>query len=161
MERKILDANALVHVLSRERQQGSRLVVTNGCFDVLHVGHLRYLQAAQALGDKLIVLLNTDRSVKAIKGELRPINSQSDRAEMLAGLSCVDYIAFFDEPSPVGLLEQIKPDVYVKGGDYTVENLPEAPALQAIGTDIQFIPLVQGRSTTGVIERILQAYQPA
>ena len=120
------------------KAQGKTIVTTNGCFDILHVGHVRYLQATKAFADVMIVCLNSDVSVKKIKGPDRPINNENDRAEILCALECVDYVVLFDESSPVDLLCEIKPDVYTKGADYTVE----------------FISFVEGKSTTNVIKKI-------
>ncbi len=132
------------------------IVTTNGCFDILHVGHLRYLQSAKALGDLLVVAMNSDQSVQGLKGPKRPVVPEADRAELLAGLSCVDYVVLFDEPTPASLLQQIRPHVHVKGAQYNVDSLPEAEMLQAMGTKIEFIPMVEGRSSTQVIDRIKQ-----
>ena len=116
---------------------GKTVVVTNGCFDILHVGHVRYLQKTKTFADYLIVLLNSDKSVRAIKGETRPINNENDRAEILCALSCVDYVVLFDETSPRNLLDEIKPDVYTKGADYTMETLPEADIMRKNGTRVE------------------------
>lgn len=129
-------------------------VFTNGCFDLMHVGHLRYLQMARALGDRLVIGLNSDASVQRLKGETRPILPESERAELLAGLGCVDYVTIFDEPTADPLLALLKPQIYAKGGDYTPETLPEAPTVVAYGGAIRIIPFVPGRSTTSLIERI-------
>ncbi len=137
-------------------RDGRTVVTTNGCFDILHVGHLRYLTAARALGDVLVVALNSDRSVRGLKGPNRPVVPESDRGELLAGLSCVDYVVLFDEETPVRLLQEIRPDVHVKGAQYTAENLPEADALREMGTRIEFLPMIEGRSSTNIIERIKQ-----
>lgn len=130
------------------------VVTTNGCFDLLHVGHLRYLQAARQLGDMLVVALNSDQSVRQLKGSKRPILPEDERAELLAGLKCVDAVVIFDEPTPAGVLEAIRPDIHVKGGDYDKASLPETPVLEQIGATIRFVPLIEGRSTTSLIERI-------
>jgi len=151
---KICTPQELTRALDAERAQGLRVGATNGCFDLMHVGHLRYLQAARAQADRLVVLVNTDASVKRLKGPGRPILPENQRAELLAGLACVDYVCLFDEPSPVAMLEAIHPEVYIKGGDYTEATLPEAPALQAMGTAIRFVPFIEGQSTTGLIARI-------
>ena len=136
--------------------QGRRLVFTNGCFDLLHVGHTRYLQAARRLGDALAVGLNADASVRALKGEGRPLNPEADRAEVLAALDCVDFVTIFDEPRATRLLAEVRPHVYVKGGDYRLATLnPEERAMLAwAGSRIEFVPVVPGRSTTGLIERM-------
>lgn len=142
---------------------GRRLVFTNGCFDLLHVGHVRYLQAARALGDALAVGLNADASVRALKGPGRPLNFADDRAEILAALACVDFVTIFAEPRATTLLAQVRPHVYVKGGDYRLETLnPEEYAvLQTVGARIEFVPMVAGRSTTSTIERMQVGNVPA
>jgi len=133
-----------------------RLVFTNGCFDLLHAGHVRYLQAARALGDALLVAVNSDDSVRALKGPTRPINPAEERAEMLAALECVSFVTIFDTPRVTRLVEIIRPAVYAKGGDYTLETLDpeERAALESVGTEIRLLPLVPGRSTTRIIERM-------
>ena len=134
---------------------GKRLVFTNGCFDLLHVGHVRYLQAARALGDALLVAVNGDASVRALKGPTRPINSEDDRAEVLAALACVSYITVFHTERVTDLVRLIRPQVYAKGGDYTVDSLnpEERGALEEVGAEIRILPLVPGRSTTAIIEK--------
>jgi rfaE bifunctional protein nucleotidyltransferase chain/domain len=132
----------------------SVIVSTNGCFDILHVGHLRYLQAARSFGDLLVLALNSDASVRGLKGPERPIVPQQDRAELLAGLSCVDFVVLFDEPTPADLLVQIRPDIHVKGAQYTSENLPEAALLRSMGTELKLVPMVENRSSTNIIEKI-------
>ncbi|EDY22076.1 cytidyltransferase-related domain protein [Chthoniobacter flavus Ellin428] len=133
---------------------GRRLVFTNGCFDLLHVGHVRYLQAARALGDALLVAVNGDVSVRALKGPTRPINNEQDRAEVLGALGCVDYLTIFHTDRVTDLVRAIRPQVYAKGGDYTVASLDagERDALEAVGAEIQILPLVPGKSTTNIIE---------
>ncbi len=155
---KVLTPDALLTQLQQCRQLGKRIVTTNGCFDVLHVGHLRYLQAAKEQGDVLVILLNSDTSVQQLKGENRPIVPEEERAEILAALTCVDYVTLFEAKTPVSLLKQIRPDVHVKGGEYDPKTLPEAPVLEAMGAKLTFIPMVAGRSTTSIIERILHVY---
>jgi rfaE bifunctional protein nucleotidyltransferase chain/domain len=134
---------------------GRKLVFTNGCFDLLHVGHVRYLQAARALGDALLVAVNGDASVRALKGPTRPINSENDRAEVLAALSCVDFVTIFHTERVTDIVRIIRPQVYAKGGDYTVESLDpgERRALEAVGAEICILPLVPGKSTTATIAR--------
>jgi D-glycero-beta-D-manno-heptose 1-phosphate adenylyltransferase len=133
-----------------------RLVLTNGCFDILHVGHLRYLRQARALGDALLVGINADASVSSLKGEGRPVNTENDRAEVLAALRCVDYVTIFPEIRATELIRAVRPPLYAKGGDYTPESLnaEEREALLEIGTDIHILPLVPGKSTTGLLERV-------
>ncbi|MCC6356544.1 MAG: adenylyltransferase/cytidyltransferase family protein [Verrucomicrobiae bacterium] len=138
------------------RESGRRLVVTNGCFDVLHVGHVRYLGQARGLGDALLVLLNGDASVRALKGPDRPINPAEDRAEVLGALEVVDAVMVFDAPRCDEWLRLVEPDVYAKGGDYTPETLDagERAALEACGAEIRILPLVPGKSTTATIGRM-------
>lgn len=136
------------------RAGGQRIVFTNGCFDILHTGHVRYLKAARSLGDCLAVGLNSDVSVRRLKGPERPVNAEADRAEVLDALFAVDYVTIFDEPTAAELIARIRPDVYVKGGDYTLDTLPEAKIVQQYGGRVAFVDLVPGRSTTKVIEKL-------
>lgn len=135
---------------------GRKLVFTNGCFDLLHVGHVRYLQQARALGDALAVGLNSDLSVQALKGVGRPVNPESDRAEVLAALGCVDYVVIFGDKRATELLKTVRPHVYAKGGDYTPESLDpsERVALVEAGSEIRILPLVPGKSTSATLERM-------
>lgn len=150
---QILTKNVLIEVINDLKENNVKIAATNGCFDILHVGHVKYLKEAKKCGDVLIVGLNSDVSVKMLKGETRPINPQSDRAQVLAALNCVDYVVIFDEISPIELLKSIKPDVYVKGADYTLETLPEAKPLLTLGIDIKFVDLVLGKSTSNIIKK--------
>ena len=136
------------------RAGGQRIVFTNGCFDILHTGHVRYLKAARSLGDCLAVGLNSDVSVRRLKGPERPVTVEADRAEVLDALFAVDYVTIFDEPTAAELIARIRPDVYVKGGDYTLDTLPEAKIVQQYGGRVAFVDLVPGRSTTKVIEKL-------
>ena len=136
------------------RADGGTIVFTNGCFDILHAGHVRYLAAAEAMGDFLVIGLNSDASVRRLKGEGRPIVSEKDRAEVLDALRAVDIVTIFDEPTAEELIRLVRPNVYVKGGDYTLDTLPEAKIVQEAGGRVEFIPFVDGHSTTGVIEKI-------
>ncbi len=148
------DLRALINKI---HNAGKTIVTTNGCFDILHVGHVRYLEKTKTFGDYLIVLLNSDKSVKSIKGPSRPINNEMDRAEILSALRCVDYVVLFDEDSPRNLLDEMKPDVYTKGADYTMETLPEADIMKKNGTRVEFIDFVKGKSTTKTIEKMKEA----
>jgi len=139
---------------AEHRAAGRRVVFTNGCFDVLHRGHVSYLQGAQALGDVLVVAVNSDASVARLKGPGRPINPADDRVAVLAGLRCVDALAVFDDETPADLLREVCPDVYAKGGDYTEAMLPEAPLVRALGGQVHLVDYVEDRSTTGLVERI-------
>lgn len=139
-------------IVKNLQSNGKTVVTTNGCFDVLHVGHVRYLSKTKSFANYSIVLLNSDKSVKLIKGEGRPINNENDRAEILCALSSVDYVVLFDEKSPKDLLDEIKPDVHTKGADYNLQNLPEADVILKNGGKIEFISFVEGKSTTKTIE---------
>lgn len=141
-------------LLQKLRAENKTIVTTNGCFDILHVGHVRYLEETKKFGDILIVCLNSDASVRRLKGEGRPINNENDRAEVLNGLKSVDYVVLFDENSPAELLAKIKPDVHTKGADYTVETLPEAKIIIENGGRLEFIQFVEGKSTTNTIKKI-------
>ena len=137
--------------------KGKKIVFTNGCFDILHIGHVKYLKESKKYGDVLIVGLNSDASVKKLKGENRPINNEFDRAMVLDELKSVDYVVIFEQDSPVELLNIIKPDVYTKGADYTLETLPEADVIIKNGGKIQFIDFVEGKSTTNTINKMKQS----
>lgn len=153
---RIVTAEELARLRDEVDHAGRRLVFTNGCFDLLHAGHVRYLQQARELGDALAVGLNSDRSVRELKGEGRPINRQDDRAEVLAALGCVDYVVIFDGKRATDVLRTVRPHVYAKGGDYTPDSLDpeERAALAEAGSAIKILPLVPGRSTTSVVERL-------
>ena len=156
MRSKVVNEAEIEGVSAHLRETGNRLVVTNGCFDLLHVGHVRYLQAARALGDALAVGVNGDASVRALKGEGRPLNHAQDRAEVLAALECVDYVTIFQEVRATKFLETIRPAIYAKGGDYQPETLDaeERAILEKVGAEIRIIPFEQGYSTSTLIERM-------
>ena len=151
---KLLSGTRLVDRLEFLRRQGRRVVFTNGCFDILHRGHITYLNRAKELGDVLIVGVNTDAGVARLKGPSRPINALEDRVEVLSALSSVDHVVTFEEDTPERLIGIVQPDVFVKGGDYTLEMLPEAAVVQAHGGTVHLLPFVDDRSTSGIIERI-------
>lgn len=140
------------------KKKGEKTVFTNGVFDILHIGHLTYLEEAKALGDVLIVGVNSDTSVKINKGDKRPINDERKRAEMLLGLKFVDYTVIFDEKTPEKLLELLKPDVHVKGGDYRKEELPETKIVEKNGGEVKILSFVDNNSTTEIINKIIDAY---
>ena len=140
------------------RRRGQRLVLTNGVFDLLHTGHLRYLSAAAALGDALWVALNSDESVRRLKGPRRPLLPWAERAELLAALRPVAAVLYFDAPTADGVIRAVAPELYVKGGDYSLATLPEADSVRAIGAEAHFLPFVEGQSTTALIERIVARY---
>jgi rfaE bifunctional protein nucleotidyltransferase chain/domain len=140
----------------RYRSEGKRLVLTNGCFDLLHTGHVRYLQQARALGDALLVAVNSDASVRELKGPGRPLNVESDRAEVLSALRCVDHVTIFAGKRVTDVIRALRPSLYAKGGDYTLETLDsgERSALEEVGAEIRLVSLVPGRSTTGLLQKI-------
>jgi len=162
MKNKIVDSNQLGLLAESSRQRGEKLVLTNGCFDLLHLGHVRYLEAARSLGDALVVAINGDDSVRALKGEGRPLNRERDRAEVVAALECVDHIVIFPEVRVTRLLERVRPAIYVKGGDYTADTLDpeESAALEKIGAQIRILPFEPGYSTSGLIERLKKLSSP-
>ena len=155
---KVVTREALAQRLNVARAEGKRIVFTNGCFDILHVGHARYLEQARTLGDLLVVGLNSDSSVRELKGDGRPLVPQDERSEMLAHLASVDLVCIFDESRPDALLEIVRPDIHVKGGDYRAADLPEAAVVEKHGGKVVIMPLVEGRSTTNIIARVLEAY---
>jgi len=150
---KIVRRSVLRGILDELRQKGKRIVFTNGCFDLLHIGHLRYLQEAKALGDCLVVGVNTDESVREIKGPDRPLVPQFERAEVLAGLECVDYVTLFSETTPIALIGELRPDIHVKGGDYSADELPESEAVRSYGGEVRILQEVEGKSTTSLVNR--------
>lgn len=152
MDKGLIDRKNIRAVVDEIHNQGKTVVTTNGCFDILHVGHVRYLQKTKSFADYLIVMLNSDGSVKANKGENRPINSELDRAEILSALSCVDYVVIFDEKTPENLIDEIKPDVHTKGADYTMDTLPEKEVILKNNIKMEFITFVEGKSTTNTIK---------
>jgi rfaE bifunctional protein nucleotidyltransferase chain/domain len=156
MQAKIIDMNELAQRARELRAAGKKLVATNGCFDLLHVGHVRYLQAARRFGDVLAVGLNGDRSVRELKGSGRPINNERDRAEVLAALECVDFVTIFPEMRATQFILAARPAIYAKGGDYTSETLneEERAALQEVGAEIRIIPFEKGYSTSLLLEQL-------
>ena len=150
----LVSKDEIIKIVREGQIEGKTFAATNGCFDILHAGHVRYLQKTKALADYCIVMLNSDKSVKLNKGESRPINNELDRAEVLSALKYVDYVVLFEEKSPAVLLEDIKPDVYTKGADYTLETLPERDIVKRNNIRVEFIEFVQGKSTTNIIRKI-------
>lgn len=157
VHKKLMDPLHLKEQLKKWRDQGCKIVFTNGCFDLLHLGHVDYLSRAADFGDKMIIGLNTDRSVSSLKGPSRPINDERSRALVLAALSCVSAVILFDEPTPLELIRLVNPDVLVKGADYSVENIVGADIVIAGGGSVKTIPFVDGYSTTAIEQRIRQA----
>jgi len=156
MNVKIIDIDQLAERARELRGARKRLVATNGCFDLLHVGHVRYLQAARALGDALAIGLNSDQSVRELKGAGRPVNNESDRAEMLAALKCVDFVTIFPEMRATRFIEAARPAIYAKGGDYTSETLDaeEQAVMREIGVEVRILPFVHGHSTSDLLEKL-------
>jgi D-beta-D-heptose 7-phosphate kinase/D-beta-D-heptose 1-phosphate adenosyltransferase len=150
-----MERGELVEERERLRGDGVRVVFTNGCFDLLHPGHIRYLEQARGLGDRLIVALNSDASVRRLKGEGRPILRQAERAEVMAALACVDYVTIFDEETPRQLIAELLPDVLVKGGDWTVDTIVGREEVESAGGEVRSLSFIDGLSTTEIIERIL------
>jgi rfaE bifunctional protein nucleotidyltransferase chain/domain len=156
---KILLWEPLKAALDKCRRKGKKIVFTNGCFDILHVGHVRYLRAAKKLGDILVLGLNSDSSVRTLKGEKRPLVPQDERADVLAALEAVDYVTIFTELTPLELIEYLKPDILVKGGDWSEETIVGSDAVKTWGGRVAVAPLIEGRSTTNIVEKILQVYR--
>ena len=152
---KVLSQEALADRCMTLQQQGRATVFTNGCFDLLHPGHVAYLEAARLLGDALIVAVNTDRSVRALKGPKRPLTPEQDRARVLAALACVDFVTLFDDATAERLLRVLQPDIYVKGGDYAQTEPVEAATVRAYGGSVRILPYTSGYSTTTLIQRII------
>jgi D-glycero-beta-D-manno-heptose 1-phosphate adenylyltransferase len=159
MKTKVVTAEEARAIAKEMREHGRKLVFTNGCFDLLHVGHVRYLAAARALGDALLVAMNGDESVRALKGDGRPLNREADRAEVVAALASVDYVVIFHELRATTLLEAVQPTIYVKGGDYTQDSLDieERNALERLGAKVRILPFEGGHSTSALLEKMKRA----
>jgi len=152
--RKIVSVRALQAAVRSARRRGRRVVFTNGCFDLLHVGHIRYLEQAKRLGGLLVVAVNTDRSVRRLKGPHRPIVPQAQRAEVIAALGCVDYVVLFSTPTPQPLIARVRPDILVKGADWSIDRIAGKAEVEASGGRVRTIPFTRGYSTTGLINKI-------
>jgi len=157
--KRIKTINELKDISEKLRNENKTVITTNGIFDILHIGHIRYLQEAKKLGDILIVVINSDPSTKQIKGPKRPLNNENDRAEALAALECVDYVTIFNEADPINILEQIKPNIHVKGGDYKMDQIIEKDAIEKNNGKVILIPEVKGYSTTDFINKIIETYK--
>ncbi|HOC60082.1 MAG TPA: D-glycero-beta-D-manno-heptose 1-phosphate adenylyltransferase [Smithellaceae bacterium] len=155
---KILNREMLKKELEKLSKQGKKIAFTNGCFDILHVGHVRYLIEAKKTADILVLALNSDASVQAIKGEKRPLVPQEERAEVLASLECIDYITIFSEETPLELIVFLKPDILIKGGDWPIEKVVGRNEVIESGGKVELIPEVIGKSTTNIVEKILSVY---
>jgi D-beta-D-heptose 7-phosphate kinase/D-beta-D-heptose 1-phosphate adenosyltransferase len=155
---KITPRSELKAKVDRLRREGKKVVFTNGCFDILHAGHTRYLREARKLGDALILALNSDSSVRSIKGPMRPIVPEAERAEVVAALDSVDYVTVFDELTPLELIEYLRPDVIVKGGDWAEKDIVGAETVRKWGGRVAIMPMIEGASTTNIIDKVLQVY---
>jgi D-beta-D-heptose 7-phosphate kinase/D-beta-D-heptose 1-phosphate adenosyltransferase len=155
---KIKNRDVLAAIITEEKRRGKRVVFTNGCFDLLHVGHVKYLQKARSFGDLLVLGLNSDASVRRLKGEKRPLIGEEERAHLLAALDCVDYVVIFDEDTPLQLIEAVRPLVLVKGGDYTPEGVVGKDVVESYGGRVELVEFVDGKSTTNIIEKIRDLY---
>ncbi len=158
MGNKILEREVLKETVRSLKEGGNKIVFTNGCFELLHIGHVQYLQAARAEGDILVVGMNSDHSVRQIKGPRRPVVPENERAEVLASLACVDFVSLFDEPDPLAIISSLLPDVLVKGADWAEDAIVGRDIVEAHGGRVVRIPLTQGASTTSIIEKILANY---
>jgi D-beta-D-heptose 7-phosphate kinase/D-beta-D-heptose 1-phosphate adenosyltransferase len=156
---KITPRNELKATVDRLKREGKKVVFTNGCFDILHAGHTRYLREARKLGDVLILALNSDSSVRAIKGPMRPIVPEAERAEVVASLDSVDFVTVFDELTPLELIEFLQPDVIVKGGDWAEKDIVGAEAVRKWGGRVAIMPVIEGASTTNIIDKVLQVHR--
>jgi D-beta-D-heptose 7-phosphate kinase/D-beta-D-heptose 1-phosphate adenosyltransferase len=155
---KIKHLDALSPIIAEQQRSGKQVVFTNGCFDILHVGHVKYLQKARALGDLLVLGLNTDASVRRLKGEKRPLINEDERAHIMAALDCIDYVVLFDEDTPIRIIETLRPQILVKGGDYTPDRVVGRELVESYGGRVELISFVDGRSTTTLIDKILEVY---
>jgi len=159
MKQKIKTRTKLLRIINDLKAKGRRIVFTNGCFDLLHIGHVRYLEEAKALGDVLVVGVNSDASVRKLKGPKRPVLPQAARAEILSGLGCVDYITLFNERDPLKLITLLRPNILAKGGDWTKEQIVGKEVVERSGGEVFIIPFVKGASTSNLIETILKKYE--
>lgn len=155
---KILERNALKDKLEELRKKGKKIAFTNGCFDILHVGHVRYLREAKKTADVLVLALNSDSSVRSIKGEKRPLMNEKERAEILAALEFIDFVTIFQELTPLELINYLKPDILIKGGDWPEEKIVGREEIKKWGGRVAIIPEVEGKSTTNIVEKIKKLY---
>jgi D-beta-D-heptose 7-phosphate kinase/D-beta-D-heptose 1-phosphate adenosyltransferase len=159
MANKIKTQTELISILEDFRRNGKKIVFTNGCFDLLHIGHIKYLREAKGFGDILVVALNSDSSVRRLKGDKKPLIPQSERAEVLSALEMVDYVTIFDEDTPYEIIKELQPDVLIKGGDWTIEKIVGRDIVEAKGGKVIAIPFIEGASTSRIVERILEKYK--
>lgn len=154
MKSKIVTREELVLISQKLKSEGKKIAATSGCFDILHAGHVTYLEEAADRGDVMVLLLNSDSSVRGLKGDERPIVPEDERSIVVAGLGCIDYVCLFDESTPCDLISRFEPDVWVKGGDYEGKIIPEMDILEAYGGRVEYVSLVDGCSSTNIIEKI-------
>jgi D-beta-D-heptose 7-phosphate kinase/D-beta-D-heptose 1-phosphate adenosyltransferase len=160
MRNKIKTLKELKQIIKKHKDEGKKICTTSGCFDLLHIGHVYVLESARNLADVLIILLNSDSSVKRLKGKNRPIVPEKERAEMLSALECVDYVVVFEDDTPLKIIEEIKPDLHVKGGVFDLEKIKEERALiESFGGKLITLPMVEGYSTTKIIDNVLKAHR--
>lgn len=157
-DNKIKNLDVLAEIIAAEKGRGKKVVFTNGCFDLLHVGHVKYLQKARSFGDLLILGLNSDASIKRLKGDKRPLIAEEERAHILAALDCIDYVVVFEEDTPLQLIETLKPSILVKGGDYTLDGVVGREIVEAAGGRVELVQFVDGKSTSNIIGKILESY---
>ena len=160
MKDKIKDLKALAKLVFNHKNQGKKIVFTNGCYDILHVGHIQCFQESKRLGDILIVAVNSDRSVGVLKGPLRPIVPEEERAELIAALESVDYVTIFDQENPLEIISVVKPDILVKGGDWSIETIVGRELVESYGGTVMTLPMVPGISTSGIIDKIVSHTSP-
>jgi D-beta-D-heptose 7-phosphate kinase/D-beta-D-heptose 1-phosphate adenosyltransferase len=158
LNKVIFNRRKLVAAVKALKKSGKKIVFTNGCYDLLHAGHVRFLKAAKKMGDVLLLALNSDSSVRRIKGPKRPITPQAERAELMAGLSCVDLVTIFNEADPLKIIKDVKPDVLVKGGDWPLDKIIGADIVRANGGKVKNIKYLKGKSTTNIIKKVLESY---
>lgn len=161
MKDKVIDAGKLQLIVNTSKNQGKKVVATSGCFDIIHAGHVTYLEEAAAKGDVFVIFLNSDSSVRTLKGALRPIVPQKERAIVLAGLGCVDYVCIFDDVTPCSMIDKVRPDSFIKGGDYEGQWIPEMDSVKKYGGSVEYVTMVDGCSTTNIIEKILSVMKGA
>ena len=157
MKDKIVNSDQLKEKIEKLKRQGKKVVATSGCFDILHAGHVTYMEEAAQQGDIFILFLNSDYSVRKLKGENRPVVSEQERAIVTAGLGCIDYVCLFEESTPCNIILKIQPDIFIKGGDYAQKWIPEMDSVAAYGGKVEYVSLVNGCSTTNIIEKILKS----
>lgn len=156
MKDKIVDADTLQQIVFEGKKSGKKIAATSGCFDILHAGHVIYLEAAASMGDIFILFLNSDNSVRKLKSDKRPIVPEQERAIVISGLACIDYICIFDETTPCQIINKVKPDCFIKGGDYKGKWIPEMDVMEQVGGKVEYVLMIDGYSTTNIIEKILK-----